>query len=78
MKTVELLVFNKFEIVRHFSLYRGRENERFTIHKNLILAFILRHITLFIYYYENMGEKDFSMVSFVTFSDLKVILHVTN
>ncbi|KAJ7391747.1 Hormone receptor domain [Desmophyllum pertusum] len=36
----------------------SRENERFTLHKNLILAFLQRLVTLFIFYYEEMGEKD--------------------
>ncbi|XP_078376689.1 vasoactive intestinal polypeptide receptor 1-like isoform X2 [Oculina patagonica] len=38
-----------------------RSNDRFTLHKNLILAFILRHITMFIYYYEKLGDKDSNM-----------------
>lgn len=37
-----------------------RRNDRFTLHKNLILAFILRIITLFIYYYGKMGEMDYN------------------
>lgn len=37
-----------------------RKNARFTLHKNLILAFILRTITLFIHYYGNMGDKSYN------------------
>ncbi|XP_027052451.1 parathyroid hormone/parathyroid hormone-related peptide receptor-like isoform X1 [Pocillopora damicornis] len=36
----------------------GRENDRFILHNHLILAFILRIITLFIYHYGKMGETD--------------------
>lgn len=39
----------------------GRENDRFTLHKHLILAFILRIVTLFIYYYGKMGVTDSNM-----------------
>lgn len=39
-----------------------RRNDRFTLHKNLIVAFILRIFTLFIYYYGKMGEKDYNTV----------------
>lgn len=54
-------------LFRFFYLFyfnRSRKNDRFTLHKNLILAFLLRLITLFIYYYEKMGEKDSNTVSF--------------
>ena len=59
--TYFLYLFRFFFI---FYFNRGRGNDRFTLHKNLILAFLLRLITLFIYYYEKMGEKDSNTVSF--------------
>ena len=47
-----------------FSFLTRRKNARFTLHKNLILAFILRTITLFIHYYGNMGDKSYNKVMF--------------
>ena len=47
-----------------FSFLNRRKNARFTLHKNLILAFILRTITLFIHYYGNMGDKSYNKVMF--------------
>lgn len=47
-----------------FSFLNRKKNARFTLHKNLILAFILRTITLFIHYYGNMGDKGYNKVMF--------------
>ena len=47
-----------------FSFLNRRKNARFTLHKNLILAFILRTMTLFIHYYGNMGDKSYNKVIF--------------
>ena len=49
---------------KKYFLFLFFENARFTLHKNLILAFILRTITLFIHYYGNMGDKSYNKVMF--------------
>ena len=43
-------------IFQFFAFFCRRRDDRFSLHKNLILAFILYILTLFIYYYGKLEE----------------------